>query len=77
MIGDYRLYIKNKKDYLKRKKQLNREISKAKRLKSISKGLKRFRLTKTIRNMEDQIDRLNIMYRYYKRINKMKRRKFY
>lgn len=77
MIGDYRLYIKNKKDYLKRKKQLNKEISKAKKLKNISKGWKRVRLTKIIRNMKDQIDRLNIMYRYYKRINDMKKRKFY
>lgn len=77
MIGDYRLYIKNKRDYLKRKKQLNKEISKAKKLKNISKRWKKFRLTKIIRNMEDQIDRLNIMYRYYKRINEMKKRKFY
>ena len=77
MIGDYRLYIKNKRDYLKRKKQLNKEISKAKKLKNISKGWKKFRLTKIIRNMEDQIDRLNIMYRYYERINEMKKRKFY
>lgn len=77
MIGEYRLYIKNKKDYLKRKKQLNKEISKAKKLKNISKGWKKFRLTKIIINMQDQIDRLNIMYRYYKRINKMKKRKFY
>lgn len=77
MIGDYRFYIKNKRDYLTRKKQLNKEIDKAKKLKKIYKGWKRFRLTKIIANMQDQIDRLNIMYRYYKRINKMKRRKFY
>lgn len=77
MIGDYRFYIKNKRDYLKRKKQLNKEIDKTKKLKKIYKGWKRFRLTKIITNMQDQIDRLNIMYRYYKRINKMKRRKFY
>ena len=77
MIGDYRFYIKNKRDYLTRKKQLNKEIVKAKKLKKIYKGWKRFSLTKIIRNRQDQIDRLNIMYRYYKRINKAKRRKFY
>ncbi|GAA0107346.1 hypothetical protein PMY56_13505 [Clostridium tertium] len=77
MIGEYRLYIKNKKDYLERKKQLNREINKAKKLKIIYKGWKRFRLTKIINNKKDEIDRLNIMYRYYKRINEMKRRNFY
>lgn len=77
MIGDYRLYIKNKKDYIKRKKQLNKEINKAKKLKAISKGWKRFCLTKIIISKKDEIDRLNIMYRYYKRINKMKRLKFY
>lgn len=77
MIGEYRLYIKNKKDYLERKKQLNREINKAKKLKIIYKGWKRLRLTKIINNKKDEIDRLNIMYRYYKRINEMKRRNFY
>lgn len=77
MIGEYRLYIKNKKDYLERKKQLNREINKAKKLKIIYKWWKRFRLTKIINNKKDEIDRLNIMYRYYKRINEMKRRNFY
>lgn len=69
--------MKNKKDYLKRKKQLNKEINKAKKLKNINKGWKRFRLTKIISRKKDAIDRLNLMYRYYKRINKMKKRKFY
>lgn len=77
MIGEYRVYIKNKKDYLKRKKQLNRKINKAKKLKIIYKGWKRFRLTKIISSTKDEIDRLNIMYRYYKRINEMKRLKVY
>lgn len=48
MIGSYKLYIKNKKDYLKRKKQLNREINNAKKLKNIYKGWKRVRLAKIV-----------------------------
>lgn len=77
MIGSYKLYIKNKKDYLKRKKQLNREINNAKKLKNIYKGWKRVRLAKIVIRKKDEIGRLNIMYRYYKRINERKRYKFY
>lgn len=42
MIGDYRFYIKNKRDYLTRKKQLNKEIDKAKKLKKYIKVGKDF-----------------------------------
>lgn len=77
MIGDYKSYINRKRTYLKRKKQLNREIKYFKKKIPRCKRLGRRYFSKVVERKKDSIDRLNIMYRYYKRINKRRKYKFY
>lgn len=77
MIGDYKPYIHSKRDYLKRKKELNRYIKNLKKKVAQNKGFYKTVCSKRIEKTKDSIDRLNIMYRYYRHINKRKKIRYY
>ncbi|MBN1042534.1 hypothetical protein DWV13_13540 [Clostridium botulinum] len=71
MINNYKIYIKSKRSYLKRKKQLNREIRKLKKSFKIYKSYwgKRYRI-RQIESRKDELYILRIMFNYNKYKNK-------
>ena len=77
-IDSYKGYINSKRIYLKRKKELIRELKKVKRKEKLSKGFKRNYYKRIIEKGTDDLYLLNIMYNYHKRENTIKiKKQFY
>lgn len=66
-IGSYNGYVNSKRKYLKRKKELNRELRRLKKIFKSSRGLRRRYCKNQISKCYDDIYILNLMYHYYKR----------
>lgn len=66
IINDYKPYISNKRTYLKRKKQLNKEINKFKKNAKLFKGWSRRYCNRQIKLRKDDIDILINLYNYNK-----------
>lgn len=71
-INSYKGYINNKRKYLKRKKRLNRELKSVKQRQRLCKAFGRRYYQMIINKGLDDLELLNIMYRYHKRIAKSK-----
>jgi hypothetical protein len=74
-ISSYKGYIDSKKIYLKRKKQLNREIRYFTKKKRMCKKFGRRYFGKIVEKRMDDLYLLRIMYNYYKYENKQKKLK--
>lgn len=66
-INSYKGYTGSKKIYLKRKKELNRELNRIKKKEKLSKGFRKRYYRNQINKGYDDIYILNIIYRYYKK----------
>ena len=71
-IKSYESYVRNRKTYLKRKKFLNRKIKELTKLNKYREYCIYRYYKKQIELWNDDLERLNVMFIYYKFKNKMK-----
>lgn len=74
MTNSYKGYVDSKRAYLKRKKQLNRGLRSVKKRQRLCKPHGRRYCQMIINKGVDDLYLLNLMYKYHKRENKMKKK---